>query len=111
MIIPSVQYQQLIQNIKSNTDEKAPALKSKITKSVELDALDKTVKKINSCCVQIQSILSSHQVIQPSNFSPEETLKLQILNSNLMQNKAVFEGLLEKHIGQGVSTKKFDMVV
>jgi len=100
MFTPSIQYQQSIQNIKAKVHEEIAEVKSKIAnpgsiQRKDLEILDKIVEKINSACQQILALLSSHGVDRDS-FSPVQKLKLEVLNSAMVQDKEFFEALLSK---------------
>lgn len=101
MFTPSIQCQQSIQNIQAKVHDDITKVKSKIanpssTQRKDLEILDKTVEKINSTCQQILALLSSHDVNQRDSFSPDEKLKLEVLNSAMVQGKEFFEALLSK---------------
>lgn len=98
MFTPSVQIQQSIQNIQSKIDQDITKVKnnSGAIHSIYLKRLNETAEKIDLECKQILSLLSSHDVSQPDSFSPAETLRLQLLNKQMMQHKEFFETCFQK---------------
>ncbi len=97
MFIPSIQFQQSIQDIQSKFHGEVTEVKIANSGAIPpkvLEHLNQTVEKINSQCQQILSLLSSHDISQPESFSPAEKFRLELLNSKVMQEKDFLESML-----------------